>query len=116
MKKLASVLLVLLMVVSLAACGKKSVEKQLVGSWYRINEYEVDLTVTLYDDGTGNMVSIADGGGESCKWRVINDELLEITYRSGSSRTWAIESLDSDSLTVFIEDTAETETFHRTGK
>ena len=50
MKRLASVLLVLLMLLSLVACGKKSMKEQLVGSWYTSDGGS--LAMTLYDDGT----------------------------------------------------------------
>ena len=46
MKRLASVLLVLLMLLSLVACGKKSMKEQLVGSWYGTEGFN-SLTLSL---------------------------------------------------------------------
>ena len=97
MKKLASVLLVLLMVLSLAACGKKSVEKQLVGSWYASGEDEV---LTFEDDGT---CSLGSAGDFTLEWRVADGDVLELTRPDGSELTLIIDEVDEDSLTLYPE-------------
>ena len=108
MKKLASVLLVLLMVLSFAACGKKSVEKQLVGSWYESDE---DVVLTFENDGTCSLRSADDF---TVEWRVVDGDMLELTRPDGSELTLIIDEMDEDSLTLYPEGFSdETLTFWR---
>ena len=115
MKKLVSVLLAVLMLLSLAACGKKSMKEQLVGSWYGIG-YNA-LTMSLYSDGAGDMRR-NDGTGEvfALGWRVVDDTRLELTNTEGDELVLIIEAFDEDSLTVSMEGySGEMMTFQRVG-
>ena len=116
MKKLTSILLVLLMVLSLAACGKKNVKEQLVGSWHGDSGF-ASLTMTLYDDGTCDL-GTGDADDElQCKWRVVDNEQLELSNEDGELLTFIIVDLDEDSLTVSMEGLEEeTGTFYRVGE
>ena len=113
MKKLVSVLLAVLMLLSLAACGKKSVKEQLIGSW-RGDSGFASLTMTLYDDGTCDL-GTGDADDElQCKWRVVDNEQLELSNEDGELLTFIIVDLDEDSLTVSMEGLEEeTGTFYR---
>ena len=115
MRKMTSVLLVLLMVLSLAACGKKSVKEQLIGSW-RGDDGFVSLTMTLYDNGTCSLGTDDADDEIQCKWRVTDNERLELANDDGELLTLIIVDLDEDSLTVSMEGMEEeTGTFYRVG-
>ena len=116
MKKLTSILLVLLMVLSLVACGKKSVEEQLVGSWHAEDDF-TSLTMTLHDDGTCDM-GTGDADDEiQCDWRVVGNERLELSDDDDELLTFIIVELDEDSLTLSMEGLEEeTGTFYRVGE
>ena len=84
-KRVGAVALLLALVLSLAGCGK-SLEKQLLGSWYQ--EGENEPIFTLYDDGTMTTFNETEYG----TWAVVNDNQLKIAGPYGAV-TWTIESL-----------------------
>ena len=101
MKRLASVLLVLLMLLSLVACGKKSMKEQLVGSWYTSDGGS--LAMTLYDDGTCVVGQSVTGDKISMEWRLIDDELLKLTMDGQDRLSLIITSMSEDSINVYLE-------------
>ena len=101
MKRLASVLLVLLMLLSLVACGKKSMKEQLVGSWYTSDGGS--LAMTLYDDGTCVVGQSVTGYKISMEWSLIDDELLKLTMDGQDRLSLIITSMSEDSINVYLE-------------
>ena len=101
MKRLASVLLVLLMLLSLVACGKKSMKDQLVGSWYTSDGGS--LAMTLYDDGTCVVGQSVTGDKISMEWSLIDDELLKLTMDGQDRLSLIITSMSEDSINVYLE-------------
>ena len=101
MKRLASVLLVLLMLLSLVACGKKSMKEQLVGSWYTSDGGS--LAMTLYDDGTCVVGQSVTGDKISVEWSLIDDELLKLTMDGQDRLSLIITSMSEDSINVYLE-------------
>ena len=101
MKRLASVLLVLLMLLSLVACGKKSMKEQLVGSWYTSDGGS--LAMTLYDDGTCVVGQSVTGDKISMEWSLIDDELLQLTMDGQDRLSLIITSMSEDSINVYLE-------------
>ena len=101
MKRLASVLLVLLMLLSLVACGKKSMKEQLVGSWYTSDGGS--LAMTLYDDGTCVVGQSVTGDKISMEWSLIDDELLKLTMDGQDRLSLIITSMSEDSINVYLE-------------
>ena len=101
MKRLASVLLVLLMLLSLVACGKKSMKAQLVGSWYTSDGGS--LAMTLYDDGTCVVGQSVTGDKISMEWSLIDDELLKLTMDGQDRLSLIITSMSEDSINVYLE-------------
>lgn len=101
MKRLASVLLVLLMLLSLVACGKKSTKEQLVGSWYTSDGGS--LAMTLYDDGTCVVGQSVTGDKISMEWSLIDDELLKLTMDGQDRLSLIITSMSEDSINVYLE-------------
>lgn len=101
MKRLASVLLVLLMLLSLVACGKKSMKEQLVGSWYTSDGGS--LAMTLYDDGTCVVWQSVTGDKISMEWSLIDDELLKLTMDGQDRLSLIITSMSEDSINVYLE-------------
>lgn len=101
MKRLASVLLVLLMLLSLVACGKKSMKEQLVGSWYTSDGGS--LAMTLYDDGTCVVGQSVTGDKISMEWSLIDDELLKLTMDGQDRLSLIITSMSEDSINIYLE-------------
>lgn len=101
MKRLASVLLVLLMLLSLVACGKKSMKEQLVGSWYTSDGGS--LAMTLYDDGTCVVGQSVTGDKISMEWSLIDDELLKLTMDGQDRLSLIITSMSEDSINFYLE-------------
>ena len=101
MKRLASVLLVLLMLLSLVACGTKSMKEQLVGSWYTSDGGS--LAMTLYDDGTCVVGQSVTGDKISMEWSLIDDELLKLTMDGQDRLSLIITSMSEDSINVYLE-------------
>lgn len=101
MKRLASVLLVLLMLLSLVACGKKSMKEQMVGSWYTSDGGS--LAMTLYDDGTCVVGQSVTGDKISMEWSLIDDELLKLTMDGQDRLSLIITSMSEDSINVYLE-------------
>ena len=101
MKRLASVLLVLLLLLSLVACGKKSMKEQLVGSWYTSDGGS--LAMTLYDDGTCVVGQSVTGDKISMEWSLIDDELLKLTMDGQDRLSLIITSMSEDSINVYLE-------------
>ena len=101
MKRLASVLLVLLVLLSLEACGKKSMKEQLVGSWYTSDGGS--LAMTLYDDGTCVVGQSVTGDKISMEWSLIDDELLKLTMDGQDRLSLIITSMSEDSINVYLE-------------
>lgn len=101
MKKLVSVLLAVLMLLSLVACGKKSMKEQLVGSWYTSDGGS--LAMTLYDDGTCVVGQSVTGDKISMEWSLIDDELLKLTMDGQDRLSLIITSMSEDSINVYLE-------------
>ena len=101
MKKLVSVLLAVLMLLSLAACGTKSMKEQLVGSWYTSDGGS--LAMTLYDDGTCVVGQSVTGDKISMEWSLIDDELLKLTMDGQDRLSLIITSMSEDSINVYLE-------------
>ena len=97
MKKLVSVLLAVLMLLSLAACGKKNMKEQLVGSWYRTEGFNA-LTLSLYSDGAGDMRRSGTDEVIALDWRVVDDTRLELTSTEGYELVFIIEAFDEDKV------------------
>lgn len=99
-KRVGAVALLLALVLSLAGCGK-SLEKQLLGSWYQ--EGEKEPIITLYDDGTMTAFNETDYG----TWAVVNDDQLKIAGPYGAV-TFTIESLKNGCLKTSIDGNSQT--------
>ena len=99
-KRVGAVALLLALVLSLAGCGK-SLEKQLLGSWYQ--EGENEPIITLYDDGTMTTFNETDYG----TWAVVNDDQLKIAGPYGAV-TFTIESLKNGCLKTSIDGNSQT--------
>lgn len=64
MKKIVSLIIILVLCVSLCACGSK--EKNLIGKWYQ--PYDGGGSIVFYENGTGIIEMSGGGGTERIKW------------------------------------------------
>lgn len=97
-----SVLLIVLSLLLCTSCGKKSMEDQLVGSWYVNGKTSItrDGTrgpiFTLYDDGTCKIASEYGTG----TWSVVNENQVKLTNFYGESQTATIASIEDGKFTL----------------
>ena len=91
-KRVGAIALLLALVLSLAGCGK-SLEKQLVGSWYL--EGRSDPAFTFYDDGSCKI----QGEYGTGTWTLVNDDQLKISNFYGETVVLTIESIKDGCLT-----------------
>ncbi len=84
--------LILLLILGITACESKSIDSQLVGSWY-IDEGEV-ASFVLYSDGTCEIAGEYGAG----KWSVVNDNVLRLTNYYGQVETATIKSIENGIL------------------
>lgn len=101
-KRILSLALALVVCLGLSACGGNSLEKQLVGSWYRNGQ-----TTSTRDGGEGpNFTLYSDGTCKLAKeygtgtWAVVNDNQLKLTNFYGETETATIESIQNGRLTL----------------
>ena len=78
----------------MTACESKSIDSQLVGSWY-IDEGET-ASFILYSDGTCEIAGEYGVG----KWSVVNDNVLKLTNYYGQVETATIKSIGNGILVV----------------
>lgn len=84
-KKTISILLVLVMALSLCACGNNalsSAEKKVVGEWKPTDPDYSDSTLVFFDSGKCIFVSDESGWGTEYEWEVQNGKLYILDYGS----------------------------------
>ena len=91
-------LLCLVLLVCLAACGGSNFAKSLPGTWKTAFH-----TLVIYSDGTYEE-SMVYGTGS---WTILNGNVLKLTDFYGRTSTYTISSISSDSLTLADGDTWE---------
>ena len=95
MKKNKVCVLFIIILVVLAACGKKdSYEQSLASTWYF--EGDSSPAFTLYSDGTCE-ISGEYGMG---KWSIVNNNVLKLTNFYEESQTATIIEITDDSFTI----------------
>lgn len=100
--RVISLTLALALCLGLAACGGGSLEKQLIGSWYRNGQTTSNRdggkgpSFTLYSDGTCEIATEYGTG----TWAVVNGNQLKLTNFYGETETATIESLENGRLTL----------------
>ena len=102
MKKIISVLLIVIMVLTMFGCGEKKpkVEDSLVvGKWYSPNRsdvgHDVDYTIYFYEDGsakeTWRSTAVNSTGENTFKWTVSGDVVKLKHLLLGAEYTYVIE-------------------------
>lgn len=118
-----TLLLLLMAAVTFTGCKKDDKEdqrKEIVGKWFlkQLVEKEIRSGQTIYDDtetdfGTddyidvksdGSFYSTLNGDGETAKYEVKSDNILSVTYVSGSVEDYQIKKLNSSELVLYMED------------
>lgn len=92
-KKQVSIL-ILLLAFCMIGCNTKSVDSQLVGSWY-VDEGK-NASFILYSDGTCEIAGEYGSG----KWSVVNDNILKLTNYYGEIETAPIKSIENGILVL----------------
>lgn len=90
-QKVLAPLLIILLVLSLSACGSSKIENKLPGKWD--DKFHI---LTFYSDGTYEE-TMKYGTG---KWTMLENNTLKLTDYYGKTRTFEIESISSDTLTL----------------
>ena len=87
MKKLFAVIMMLLTILSLAACGSTdSDEPDIIGMPNPFTDFD---TLAEAEKQTGFYITLPDAIGSSDKriYRAMNDEMLEVVYVNGEDET-----------------------------
>ena len=113
MKRLFAVIMMLLTILPLAACGNKtddSTEPDIIGMPNPFTDFD---TLAEAEKQTGFYITLPDAIGSSDKriYRAMNDEMLEVIYVNGEDETGRIrKARGSEDISGDYNDYAETET------
>ena len=113
MKRLFAVIMMLLTILPLAACGNKtddSTEPDIIGMPNPFTDFD---TLAEAEKQTGFYITLPDAIGRSDKriYRAMNDEMLEVIYVNGEDETGRIrKARGSEDISGDYNDYAETET------
>lgn len=112
MKKLFAVILMLLTILSLAACGSStdSDEPDIIGMPNPFTDFN---TLAEAEKQTGFYITLPDAIGSSNNkiYRAMNDEMLEVIYVNGEDETGRIrKARGSEDISGDYNEYAETET------
>lgn len=111
MKKLFAVIMMLLTVLSLAACGSTdSDEPDIIGMPNPFTDFD---TLAEAEKQTGFYITLPDtiGNSDNKIYRAMNDEMLEVIYVNGEDETGRIrKARGSEGISGDYNEYAETET------
>ena len=112
MKRLFAVIMMLLTILSLAACGSStdSGEPDIIGMPNPFTDFD---TLAEAEAQTGFDITLPDAIGSSDKriYRAMNDEMLEVIYVNGEDETGRVrKARGSEDISGDYNDYAETET------
>lgn len=112
MKKLFAVIMMLLTILSLAACGSStdSTEPDIIGMPNPFTDFD---TLAEAEKQTGFYITLPDAIGSSDKriYRAMNDEMLEVVYVNGEDETGRVrKARGSEDISGDYNEYAETET------
>ena len=113
MKKLFAVIMMLLTILPLAACGNKtddSTEPDIIGMPNPFTDFD---TLAEAEAQTGFDITLPDAIDSSDKriYRAMNDEMLEVIYVNGEDETGRVrKARGSEDISGDYNDYAETET------
>lgn len=112
MKKLFAVIMMLLTILSLAACGRStdSDEPDIIGMPNPFTDFN---TLAEAEKQTGFYITLPDAIGSSNNkiYRAMNDEMLEVIYVNGEDETGRIrKARGSEDISGDYNEYAETET------
>lgn len=113
MKKLFAVIMMLLTILPLAACGNKtddSTEPDIIGMPNPFTDFD---TLAEAEKQTGFYITLPDAIGSSDKriYRAMNDEMLEVVYVNGEDETGRVrKARGSEDISGDYNEYAETET------
>ena len=113
MKRLFAVIMMLLTILPLAACGNKtddSTEPDIIGMPNPFTDFD---TLAEAEKQTGFYITLPDAIGSSDKriYRVMNDEMLEVVYVNGEDETGRVrKARGSEDISGDYNEYAETET------
>ena len=112
MKRLFAVIMMLLTILSLAACGNStdSDEPDIIGMPNPFSDFD---TLAEAEKQTGFDITLPDaiGSSENKIYRAMNDEMLEVIYMNGEDETGRIrKARGSEDISGDYNEYAETET------
>ena len=113
MKRLFAVIMMLLTILPLAACGNKtddSTEPDIIGMPNPLTDFD---TLAEAEKQTGFYITLPDAIGSSDKriYRAMNDEMLEVVYVNGEDETGRVrKARGSEDISGDYNEYAETET------
>ena len=112
MKRLFAVIMMLLTILSLAACGNStdSDEPDIIGMPNPFTDFD---TLAEAEKQTGFDITLPDaiGSSENKIYRAMNDEMLEVIYMNGEDETGRIrKARGSEDISGDYNEYAETET------
>ena len=112
MKRLFAVIMMLLTILSLAACGSstESAEPDIIGMPNPFTDFD---TLAEAEKQTGFYITLPDAIGSSNNkiYRAMNDEMLEVIYVNGEDETGRIrKARGSEDISGDYNEYAETET------
>ncbi len=113
MKRLFAVIMMLLTILPLAACGNKtddSTEPDIIGMPNPFTDFD---TLAEAEKQTGFYITLPDAIGSSDKriYRAMNDEMLEVIYVNGEDETGRVrKARGSEDISGDYNEYAETET------
>lgn len=111
MKRLFAVIMMLLTILSLAACGSTdSDEPDIIGMPNPFTDFD---TLAEAEKQTGFYITLPDAIGSSDKriYRAMNDEMLEVVYVNGEDETGRVrKARGSEDISGDYNEYAETET------
>lgn len=112
MKRLFAVIMMLLTILSLAACGSStdSTEPDIIGMPNPFTDFD---TLAEAEAQTGFDITLPDAIGSSDKriYRAMNDEMIEVIYMNGEDETGRIrKARGSEDISGDYNEYAETET------
>ena len=112
MKRLFAVIMMLLTILSLAACGNStdSDEPDIIGMPNPFTDFD---TLAEAEAQTGFDITLPDAIGSSDKriYRAMNDEMLEVIYMNGEDETGRVrKARGSEDISGDYNEYAETET------
>lgn len=91
--KYAALVLILVLAISLSACGAQKPEKQILGEWRTANQ---EVSWIFYEDG--QIVAVGDGDTESGQW-YINEDTLSLV--NAYDTTVFYYSIDGRKLSLY---------------